>query len=81
MDKDLILPMVINHSRRKIAQQAGQYYEFTEDQLVQFVGEIVKRCASIADDNRKDYLVFAEALGGLVLPDTGDLIRRHFGVQ
>ena len=81
MDKDLILPMVINHSRRKIAQQAGQYYEFTEDELVQFVGEIVKHCASIADTNRDQYVLFAEALGGLVLPSTGDLIRHHFGVQ
>ena len=80
MDKDLILPMVINQSRRKVARQAGQYYEFTEHELVQGVGEIVKQCASIADHNREGYVIFAEALGGIVLPDTGDLIRHHFGI-
>lgn len=80
MDKDLILPMVINQSRRKIARQAGQYYEFSESELLRFVEEIVEQCASIADSNRDRYVFFAEALGGLVLPDTGDLIRHHFGI-
>lgn len=81
MDKDLILPMVINQSRRKIARQAGQYYEFTEAELMEFTATIVKQCATIADMNRQEYELVAEALSNLVLPDTGDLIRHHFGIE
>jgi len=81
MDKQLILSMVINQSRRKLPQKATQYYEFTEAELMEFVSDIVKRCATIADMNRKEYELVAYAVSNLVLPHTGDLIRHHFGID
>lgn len=81
MDKDLILPKVINNWRRVVPVQGHQYYEFTEEELLQFVEEIVKDCAAIADANRKEYQLVAEAISNLVLPHTGDLIRHHFGID
>jgi hypothetical protein len=81
MNKDLIIPMVINQSRRKIAQKECIYYEFSESDLVQYTSDIVKKCASIADMNRAEYELVADAISNLVLSDTGTLIRSHFGIE
>ena len=81
MDKELILPMVINQSRRRIAQKAVTYYEFTESELIEYTSDIVKKCAGIADQNRAEYELVANAISNLVLSDTGTLIRSHFGIE
>jgi len=80
IDDTLILPRVIGNSRRRIAQKAGNYYEFTEQQLLAYTESIVKECAAIADNNHATYKKFAEALSNVMLTNTGDLIRNHYGV-
>ena len=81
MDSSLILPKVIGQSRRRIAQKAGNYYEFTEQELLAYTESIVKECAALADHNHAVYKKFAEALSNVMLTNTGDIIRNHFGVE
>lgn len=81
MDSSLILPKVIGQSRRRIAQKAGNYYEFTEQELLAYTESIVKECAALADYNHAGYKKFAEALSNVMLTNTGDIIRNHFGVE
>ena len=47
MDKNLILPRVIGQSRRRIAQSAGNYYEFTEQELLIYTENIIKEMYSL----------------------------------
>lgn len=81
IDADQILYRVTGQSRRRLAQEAGTYYEFTEKELTDFAVSIIKECASIADANDEHYRLVAQALSNLVLPLTGDLIRHHFGLE
>lgn len=81
MDKSLILPRVIGQSRIRIAQKAGNYYEFTQEQLLAYTENIVKECAAIADSNHETYKKMADALSNVMVTNTGDLIRNHYGVE
>lgn len=81
MDTSTVLPKAVSQSRRRLAQQAETYYEFTEQELLEFAANIVKECAHIADYNDEHYRLVAKALSNLVLPLTGDLIRHHFGLE
>ena len=54
------------------------YYEFTQEQLEEFIRDIVRECASIADSNHINYVKYGESLAGLTLPNTADLIKSNW---
>ena len=81
MDKNLILPRVIGQSRIRIAQSAGNYYEFTEQELLIYTENIIKECIAIADYNHQSYKEVGEALCNVMLKNTGDVIREHFDIK
>jgi len=80
MDTDLILSRAILNSRIKPATRREEFYQFTESELIRFTEDIIKECIYIADKNHENYKKYGEALAGIMLPNTADLIRNHWNI-
>ena len=81
MDIDLFNSLTILNSRIKIEQKSERYYSFSETEMEIFIETIIKKCADIADENHKNYEKFGEALAGLTLSNTSDLIKQYYRVD
>lgn len=81
MDLDLLRSRSVLNSRVEQARPRREYYQFTEAELVDFAAGIIKECAALADANHANYEQFGEALAGLMLPNSGDLIRNHWKIS
>ena len=81
MDKELIVSRAVLNSRVKPATKREEYYQFTESELLAYTEDIVRVCANIADANHEKYVQYGEALAGIILPNTADLIKNYWGVQ
>ena len=81
MDEQLILAKAINHSRIEFQRQTRRYYEFTEEELLEFTRNIINECIAISESNHSEYQKVAKAISNVVLQNTADLIRNHFGVR
>jgi hypothetical protein len=78
MNEELFLSATTMFSRVPVKTRTDKYYEFTEEQLREFVRDIVRNCAAIAEDNHSNYVKYGESLAGLTLPNTADLIKSHW---
>lgn len=81
MDLDLLRSTAILNSRVEPARPRREYYEFTPEELAAFAENIVKQCAAIADANHQQYVQYGEALAGIMLPNSADLIRQHWDIE
>jgi len=78
MNEELFKSKTTMFSRVPVKSRIDTYYEFTEQQLEEFVRDIVRECAAIANDNHENCVKYGESLAGLILPNTADLIKSHW---
>jgi len=78
MNDELFKSKTTMFSRVMPKSRVDIYYEFTQEQLEEFIRDIVRECASIADSNHINYVKYGESLAGLTLPNTADLIKSNW---
>jgi hypothetical protein len=78
MNSEIFKSKTVMFSRVVPRGRTGTYYELTEEQMEEFVRDIVRECAAIADANHSNYVKYGESLAGLTLPNTSDLIKSHW---
>jgi hypothetical protein len=79
VNEDRFHSMTVRYSRHQPLQEQETYYRFTEDELKDFVKNIVDQCAQVADYNHDIYCKYAEALSNKMLAvNSGDLIRQYW---
>ena len=78
MNEELFKSKTTMFSRVPVKSRTDTYYEFTEQQLEEFVNVPYDIFLDYPKGNHENCVKYGESLAGLILPNTADLIKSHW---